>query len=69
MSAPNPGRQSPDEERQPGPQQQEATGSGKAEPNAAPSDEFSKARSDENKQSLGSNPEHPLEKYAKEKTT
>ena len=69
MSAPNPGRQSPDEERQPGPQQQEATGSGKATPNAAPSDEFSKARSDENKSSLESNPVHPLERYAKEKVS
>ncbi|RAO68481.1 uncharacterized protein BHQ10_004493 [Talaromyces amestolkiae] len=69
MSAPNPGRQSPDEERQPGAQQQEATGSGKAEPNAAPSDEYSKTKSDENKESLGSNPVHPLDKHAKEKAT
>jgi hypothetical protein len=69
MSAPNSGRQSPPEERQPGPQQQEPTGSGKAAPNAAPSDEFSKARSEENKAGLSSNPEHPLERFAKEKAT
>ncbi|EEA24717.1 conserved hypothetical protein [Talaromyces marneffei ATCC 18224] len=69
MSAPNPGRQSPDEERQPGPQQQEPTGLGKATPNAAPSDEFSKAKSEETKARLESNPEHPLERYAKEKVT
>lgn len=69
MSAPNAGRQSPEPERQPGAQQQEATGSGKVNPNAAPSDDFSKAKSDENKASLGSNPTHPLESYAKEKAT
>lgn len=69
MSAPNAGRQSPDPERQTGAQQQDATGSGKAAPNAAPSDDFSKDKSEENKSSLDSNPTHPLEQAAKDKVS
>ncbi|OKL61923.1 hypothetical protein UA08_02607 [Talaromyces atroroseus] len=67
MSAPNPGRQSPDPERQPGAQQQDTPGLGKASPNAAPSDEYSKAKSDETKSGLPSNPTHVLEDAVKEK--
>jgi hypothetical protein len=67
MSAPNAGRQSPDPERQPGAQLQDPPGLGKATPNAAPSDKYSQEKSEHTKDGLQSNPEHPLEKSAREK--
>jgi hypothetical protein len=67
MSAPNAGRQSPDPERQTGAQQQDVPGSGKTVPNAAPSDQHAKDKSEQTKSGLQSNPTHPLEKAAKEK--
>jgi hypothetical protein len=64
MSAPNQGRQSPDPERQSGAQIGAITESGKL-------DESSKK--DEGKQDqssgLSSNPTHPLEQVAKDKTS
>ncbi|KIW08353.1 uncharacterized protein PV09_01269 [Verruconis gallopava] len=62
MSAPNQGRQSPDPERQTGAQQQDPPASG----------QFGKQSDDNNKEileGLKSNPEHPLEKFAEEKTS
>lgn len=67
MSAPRSGRQSPDPERQPGAQQQDTPGLGKATPNAAPSDQYAQEKSEQTKAGLQSNPEHPLEKAAREK--
>jgi hypothetical protein len=67
MSAPNAGRQSPDPERQPGAQLQDVPGSGKAVPNAAPSDSHAKEKSEQDKGGLSSNPTHPLQKAADEK--
>lgn len=70
MSAPNAGRQSPDEDRQPGPQQQEPPSTGKSIPNAAPSDDYAKEESESTvKHGLQSNPVHPLDKYAREKAS
>ena len=64
MSAPNQGRQSPEPERQSGAQAGATTDSGKV-------DESSKK--DEGKDSqtsgLSSNPTHPLEQAAKDKTS
>ncbi|KAF2139317.1 uncharacterized protein K452DRAFT_289868 [Aplosporella prunicola CBS 121167] len=66
MSAPNAGRQSPDPERQPGGQQQAA----QADPNqGAGPEQGSKKASDDQKANLSSNPTHPLEKAAEEKTS
>ena len=68
MSAPNAGRQSPEPERQTGAQQQDA----QSKPNelsGAPSMEHAKEASDDQKAKLSSNPTHPLEKYAEEKTS
>jgi hypothetical protein len=64
MSAPNPGRQSPDPERQSGAQTGATTESGKI-------DESSKKDTGKEKHSSGlsSNPTHPLEQEAKEKTS
>lgn len=67
MSAPNAGRQSPDPEGQ-GKQQTDP----QANPNeqgAAPSKDHAQEASDEAKNSLPSNPGHPLEKAAEEKTS
>ena len=64
MSAPNQGRQSPDPERQSGAQVGAITESGKI-------DESSKKDADKETQTsrLSSNPTHPLEQAAKEKTS
>merc|ERR1712187_33905 len=68
MSAPNPGRQSPDPERQPGAQQQDVPGSGKTEVGEHPAPEFSQQSSEYFRDHvLTSNPEHPLEKIEAEK--
>lgn len=67
MSAQKGGRQSPDPENQEGKQQADP----QAKPNqqdAAPSEEHAEKASDEAKNSLPSNPEHPLEKFAEQKT-
>ena len=70
MSAPNPGRQSPEPDR--APEQTESTtaeaGDDQAKVGAAPNDTHSKDTSEDNKESvLSSNPEGPLEHAAKEK--
>ena len=66
MSAPNPGRQSPDPENQKPEQSSEPTASGHAD--AAPSDTHAQDASDEQKSSvLESNPKGPLEDIAQEK--
>ena len=64
MSAPNQGRQSPDPERQSSAQTGATTESGKI-------DEFSKKDTGKESQTSGlsSNPTHPLEQAAKEKTS
>ena len=64
MSAPNQGRQSPDPERQSAAQEGATTESGKI-------DESSKKDADKENQTsnLSSNPTHPLEQAAKEKTS
>ncbi|KAF2791925.1 hypothetical protein K505DRAFT_326513 [Melanomma pulvis-pyrius CBS 109.77] len=68
MSAPNPGRQSPDPENQSESQQ----GTTANEPNkqgGAPSLDHAKEASDEQKSKLSSNPIHPLAEAAAEKTS
>lgn len=69
MSAQLSGRQSPDPERQSGIQQQDPPSSGKigASSSSRPAPEFAQQKSDEEKQHLQSNPEHPLEKIEAEK--
>jgi hypothetical protein len=64
MSAPNQGRQSPDPERQSAAQTGATTASGKI-------DESSKKDAGKENQTSGlsSNPAHPLEQAAKEKTS
>ncbi|KAJ5242921.1 uncharacterized protein N7469_001248 [Penicillium citrinum] len=65
MSSQLPGRQSPDPERLTGSQQKDVPGSGKIDESlgARPAPEFAQQKSEENKRnSLPSNPEHPLEK-------
>ncbi|KAF2244480.1 hypothetical protein BU26DRAFT_523128 [Trematosphaeria pertusa] len=69
MSAPNAGRQSPDPERQTGAQQQDPVASNVNEQGGAPSQGNAKEASDDQKASLSSNPTHPLEKFAEEKTS
>jgi len=67
MSAPNPGRQSPEPQDQSN-EQISAPESGKI--GGAPSETHSKDKSDEYKENtLSSNPEGPLEAAAKEKTS
>ncbi|MCJ1280150.1 hypothetical protein MMC21_007977 [Puttea exsequens] len=67
MSAPNAGRQSPEPEKQ-AHSQVGAPESGQAD--AAPSKEFAKAASDDQKESvLESNPKGPLEDAAHEKVS
>ncbi|KAF2263693.1 hypothetical protein CC78DRAFT_581072 [Lojkania enalia] len=68
MSAPNPGRQSPDPERQSGAQQSDPPASEPNEQGGAPSVSHAKEASDNQKANLASNPTHPLEKFAEEKT-
>ncbi|KAJ6179511.1 hypothetical protein N7519_009972 [Penicillium mononematosum] len=68
MSAPYPGRQSPDPERQPGAQQQDVPGSGRTEVGKHPAPQFSQQSSEYFRDHvLTSNPEHPLEKIEAEK--
>ncbi|KAK8214381.1 hypothetical protein IWZ01DRAFT_499699 [Phyllosticta capitalensis] len=67
MSAPNPGRQSPEPEQQTGAQQQAAQ--------AAPNDlggqpaQGTKQANEDQKANLSSNPTHPLEKHSEETTS
>lgn len=68
MSAQLSGRQSPDPERQSGIQQQDPPSSGKIGPSSSrPDPEFAQHQSEDDKQRLKSNPEHPLEKIEAEK--
>ncbi|KAJ5569777.1 uncharacterized protein N7459_009207 [Penicillium hispanicum] len=71
MSAPLPGRQSPDPERQTGAQQRDPPASGKIGPSGSssrPAPGFAQQQSEEAKSHrLPSNPEHPLEKIEAEK--
>lgn len=67
MSAPREGRQSPPPEMQSGKQLHDPPSKGKA--HAAPSADYSKEKSERAKESvLSSNPEGPLDRYAKLKT-
>lgn len=67
MSAPNQGRQSPDPENQTGAQLQDPPAEGKVD--AAPSATHAQEKSDQVKHhGLDSNPTHPLEAAAEEKT-
>ncbi|KAF2687372.1 hypothetical protein K458DRAFT_415626 [Lentithecium fluviatile CBS 122367] len=68
MSAPNAGRQSPDPEHQSG-AQSGVTASNVNDQGGAPSQGDSKENSDNTKGGLSSNPVHPLEKHAEEKTS
>jgi len=68
MSAPNAGRQSPDPEHQSSGQQDVPT-SNVNDQGGAPSEGNAKEVSDDHKGSLSSNPTHPLEKFAEEKTS
>ena len=67
MSAPNAGRQSPEPEQQTGAQQQDA----QAKPNdlGAEAKEGAQQASKDALSGLESNPTHPLEKAAEEKTS
>ena len=70
MSAPNPGRQSPEPENAPKQTESQTAGAGddQAKVGAAPTDTYSKDTSEDNKESvLSSNPEGPLEHAAQEK--
>ena len=67
MSAPNPGRQSPDPDTQRGGQATEAPGDGGV--GAAPSEDHAKNVSEDALNSLESNPEGPLEGAAHEKVS
>lgn len=68
MSAPREGQQSPPPEQQSAKQLHEPPSKGKA--NAAPNAEFSKQMSEKMKESvLSSNPEGPLDRYVRLKTT
>jgi hypothetical protein len=68
MSAPNAGRQSPEPENQSG-AQAGATTSNVNDQGGAPSHGNAKENSDDTKSGLSSNPTHPLEKFAEEKTS
>jgi len=69
MSAPNEGRQSPDPERQHGRQQQDPPASSLSDLSAASNSDKAKDVSKGQLANLESNPEHPLKKYAEEKTS
>ncbi|KAF2457845.1 hypothetical protein BDY21DRAFT_342946 [Lineolata rhizophorae] len=69
MSAPNQGRQSPPPERQTGAQLNEPTSTQPNEQGAAPSLDHAKEASEDQKSKLPSNPVHPLEKFAEEKSS
>lgn len=66
MSAPNPGRQSPDPERQTGAQQQAPPA---GDVNKQGGDEGVSHKHEDQTAGLSSNPTHPLEKFAEEKTS
>lgn len=68
MSAPNPGRQSPDPERQSGAQQQDPPSAGKTFPEFRGDPRHSQAESEDTKNNrLQSNPTHRLEEIEAEK--
>ncbi|KAF7444027.1 hypothetical protein A1F94_010121 [Pyrenophora tritici-repentis] len=67
MSAPNAGRQSPDPERQSGAQAGQIADNVNAQ-GAGPKEGAEKA-SDNTKESLSSNPEHPLKEHSEETTS
>jgi hypothetical protein len=68
MSAPYPGRQSPDPERQSGAQLNDTPGTGKTSLGSHPSSDETKKASDEfQSHGLTSNPVHPLEKIEADK--
>ncbi|KAJ5881980.1 uncharacterized protein N7529_000652 [Penicillium soppii] len=72
MSAPNPGRQSPEPETQSGAQQQDTPGTGRTSVGTHPSPGHSAHESEKTKSTLESNPAHRLaeieaEKYGNEK--
>jgi len=68
MSAPNQGRQSPEPENQTE-GQSGATASNPNEQGGAPANENAQENSDKTKGKLSSNPTHPLEEAANEKTS
>lgn len=68
MSAPNAGRQSPEPENQSG-AQSGATTTNINQQGGAPSQEHAKEASDDQKSGLSSNPTHPLDKAAEDKTS
>ncbi|KAF2107941.1 hypothetical protein BDV96DRAFT_292255 [Lophiotrema nucula] len=68
MSAPNAGRQSPEPENQS--EGQSGTMAGKPnDQGAGPTDSNAQVESNDQKSKLASNPTHPLEKFAEEKTS
>ena len=67
MSAPNPGRQSPEPEKQTG-AQQGVPASNVNDQGGAPS-QGTKQANEDSKGGLSSNPTHPLEKHAEETTS
>ncbi|KAL6169787.1 hypothetical protein ACJQWK_04783 [Exserohilum turcicum] len=67
MSAPNPGRQSPDPERQSGAQAGQI--SDNVNKQGAGPQEGAEQASDNTKNSLSSNPEHPLKQHSEETTS
>lgn len=67
MSAPNPGRQSPDPERQSGAQAGQTTDNVNKQ-GAGPQEGAEKA-SDKTKEALSSNPEHPLKEHSEQTTS
>ncbi|CAO2648051.1 Nn.00g089730.m01.CDS01 [Neocucurbitaria sp. VM-36] len=68
MSAPQPGRQSPEPERQSNAQSGSTTDKANQQ-GGAPEGGNAQEVSDEHKQGLSSNPTHPLEKHAEETTS
>ncbi|KAF2727955.1 hypothetical protein EJ04DRAFT_478191 [Polyplosphaeria fusca] len=66
---PEQGRQSPDPEHQSGAQQSDPPAAKPNEQGGAPSLDHAKEASDDQKANLSSNPTHPLEKFAEEKTS
>jgi len=68
MSAPNAGRQSPEPENQSNAQSGTTT-SNVNDQGGAPKQGNAQENSDDTKNALSSNPTHPLEKHAEEKTS
>ncbi|KAF2746555.1 hypothetical protein M011DRAFT_487313 [Sporormia fimetaria CBS 119925] len=69
MSAQNTGRQSPPPESQSGAQQQDTPAGNVNKQGGAPSQDYAKEASDDQKSKLSSNPEHPLAKHSEETTS